>query len=229
MTPAARDVAHGQSRRGGGGGSNKPGSRPPLDFDVMERLDDIQNTLGGWVRHVGEERGSGLLAGWPRKGADLIVEAARLLQGHLEWLRHRQEAQEALDDIAKAARAIMGIADGPIPGRYAGPCSHVGEDGEVCGEDVTARPGSRIGRCKVCGAEYDVDEQQAWMRSEIEDYLARPVEIAGVLLRLGFPIGYSTIAAYAAKGQLAAHGNDQEGRPLYRIGDVMTLRMGVKK
>lgn len=110
-----------------------------------------------------------------------------------------------------------------------GGCGSAGCGRRQCGQDVTARPGASYGTCKACGAEYDVDEQQAWMRGEIEGYLARPVEIAGVLLRLGFPIGYSTIAAYAAKGQLVARGRDEQDRPLFRIGDVMTLRMGAKK
>lgn len=162
---------------------------------------------------------------------DPIIAAARFLTGHLDWLRHRNatDIQECFADIAAAARVVAGIADrGRNPGRYAGPCG-TEKDGKVCGQDVIARHGSNVGKCQTCGAMYDVDEQQAWMRSEIEDYLARPVEIAGILLRLGFPIGYSTIAAYAAKGKIAAHSTDEDGKPLYRIGDVMTLRMGAAK
>lgn len=258
LAPAARDVAYGQASRGGGASANKPGSRPPVDFGAMVRLDEVKNDLIGWVRHVIEERGARPLL-VPERG-DAIVLAAQWLPAHLEWLRHRQEIDEVLADIAKAARNLAGLANGREPGRYAGPCSAVLDDPHspcpvdcgchhgpqyactepggcgsagcgrrTCGQDVESRPGAGMARCRACGAEYDVDEQQAWMRGQIEGQLARPVEIAGVLLRLGFPIGYSTIAAYAAKGRLIAHGSDAEGNPLYRIGDVMTLRVGAKK
>lgn len=227
LTAAARAVAHRQSNRGEGGGSNKPGSSPPIDFGTSERLDEIQNDLLGWARHVAETRGIGLTV--TTTGADPIALIARWLTPQLEWLRHQPEAGEALESIGAAAHRLVAIINGPTPGRYAGPCGNVLEGGQECGEDVTSRPGSNLATCKACGAGYDVDEQQEWMRGQIEDHLARPVEIAGVLLRLGNPIGYSTIAAYAAKGQLVPHGHDEKGRALYRIGDVLDLRMGMKK
>ena len=238
LTPDARGVAYGQARRGesNGGSANKPGSRPPGDTGAAERLAAVQNAITTLLRDIEETRGfqSASAATNGRLHPDPLVRACRALRRHLGWLRHALDDHEprviiAFAEIDDCTRRITGIINGPQPGRYAGPCSQVDADGNVCREDVTARPGSTTGRCRTCGAEYDVDEQQAWMRSEIEDYLARPVEIAGVLLRLGFPIGYSTIAAYAAKGQLIAHGHDEHNRPLYRIGDVITLRIGAKK
>lgn len=231
LTPDARDVAHGLNSRGDGGTGGKPGSRPPGDIEAMGRLSDVQNTLSTLARDIAAARG----VQEPDAGRlDVIVVASRWLAGQLEWLRHALDdaepfASRAFDEIDACARRVYGMANGPVPGRYAGPCSQTDAEGKVCGEDVTARPGAAVGACKVCGSEYDVDEQQAWMRGEIEGYLARPVEIAGVLLRLGFPVGYSTIAAYAAKGQLIAHGSDEKGRALFRIGDVIDLRMGAKK
>jgi len=57
LIPAARDVAHGLVRRGGGAASGKPGSQPPGDLDAMERLGAVGNTLTTWARHISEERG----------------------------------------------------------------------------------------------------------------------------------------------------------------------------
>jgi hypothetical protein len=234
LIPAARDVAHRQSRRSAGGAANKPGSSPPIDFDITERLDEIQNTLTTWLRVIEHERGPQTASALPasRLVPDPVALAARALSGHLEWVRHKPWADEFLDDVVTAARRLAGIINGPTPGRYAGPCSVVDDEGQTCGEDVTARPGSNVGTCRACGAEYDVDEQQAWMRRQIEDQLARSVVIAGVLLQLGFPIGYSTIASYAKKGQLIAHGqevgHDGKEHPLYRIGDVLDLRMATR-
>lgn len=163
---------------------------------------------------------------------DPIIAAAQFLLAQLDWCRHATDEQgEAyavgvFAEIGDCAGRMRSLVNGREPGRYAGPCNSVDAEGKTCGRDVEARPGSNTGTCQACGARYDVDEQQAWMRSEIEDYLARPIEISGILLRLGFPIGYSTIAAYAAQGKIAAHGSDENGKPLFRIGDVMNIRIG---
>lgn len=226
LAPAARDVVHRLVRRGGGPVSGKPGSRPPLDLEAGERLDAVRNTLGGWVRHVVEERG--IHPPNLPHGFDVLAPSARFLAEHLEWARHRQEIEEMLTDIDACSRRVYGMASGPEPGRYAGPCSTVGEDGEECGQDVTARPGAAYGTCPVCKAEYEVAEQQEWMIEQVRGYLARPIEIAGMLLTLGVKVGYSTIAAYAAKGRIVERGRDEQDRPLFRIGDVIDLRMGAK-
>jgi hypothetical protein len=56
MTPAARDVAHGQARRGsGGGGGSEP--RLPLNLGATQRLDAVQASLTTWARHIAAERG----------------------------------------------------------------------------------------------------------------------------------------------------------------------------
>lgn len=57
MTPAARDVAHGLSRRAGGGSTGKPGSRLPLDLGATARLDGVQNALTTLARTIAETRG----------------------------------------------------------------------------------------------------------------------------------------------------------------------------
>jgi hypothetical protein len=57
FTPDARAVAHGEVRRGQGGGSGKPGSRPPLNVDAVDALDAIQNALTTMAREIADERG----------------------------------------------------------------------------------------------------------------------------------------------------------------------------
>lgn len=53
----ARAVARGEIRRGDGGSSGKPGSRPPLNDGATDVLAEIENYLTKWARHVAEERG----------------------------------------------------------------------------------------------------------------------------------------------------------------------------
>lgn len=56
--PAARDVAHGLSRRGGGGSTTgKPGSQIPIDLTAMAKLDAVQGELTTIARHIAETRG----------------------------------------------------------------------------------------------------------------------------------------------------------------------------
>jgi hypothetical protein len=57
MAPAARDVAHRTSRRGGGGASGKPGSSLPLDLGATSKLDAVEAELTTWARHISETRG----------------------------------------------------------------------------------------------------------------------------------------------------------------------------
>lgn len=222
VTPAARAVAHGHTSRGPAAAGGGFASRVPLDLHAAARLDTVTGALGTWARHIAAERGIARPA-----GPDLV---AGWLLGHLEWVRHRGEVVELYDDVDHAARVVVAIADGPAPGRYAGPCDTVDPDtGRACGADVTARPGAGVAVCRQCGARYEVAARQAWMRAQVEDRLARPVEIAGVLLTLGVPVGYSTVARYAARGLIAAHGHDSDGRPLFRIGDVLDVRLSVSR
>jgi hypothetical protein len=244
MTPAARDVAHGQSRRSGGGGaSGKPESRLPFDLGATSKLDAVQGELTGWVRHVAEERGLIMSPGWPAKGSDLIVEAAEWLLGHLGWLRHRQEVSEALSGIAAAARIVAGIARGPAAQRFLGPCGagtieckvcqstdidhhrdcdmtcpHKFIPGSPCEGDVYAREGGSVGRCRTCGAEVSTAERQAWLDGEVRSRAFRASEIANA-----YGVNVKTIRSWAARGHLIEHGHDRDGHPLYPVGDVLDL------
>jgi hypothetical protein len=56
----ARAVARGEIRRGAGGSSGKPGSRPPLNDGATDVLGEIENYLTTWARHVAETRGVAL-------------------------------------------------------------------------------------------------------------------------------------------------------------------------
>lgn len=235
MVPAARDVAHGLSRRGGGGASSgKPGSQLPLDLTATSKLDAVQNELVGWVRHIAEERGVEVPARTASAPDDLIVEAAEWLQGHLEWLRHRQEVSDALSGIAAAARVVAGIARGPGSQRFLGPCGAVkmltdGIDdefeceGDPCDGDIYAwvhadGTTARTGTCRTCRATVDTDARTAWLDGEVRAHAFRAVEIGKA-----YGVNVNTIRSWAERGLLVAHGHDRDGRPLYNVGEVLDL------
>jgi hypothetical protein len=57
LAPDARLVAAGLVRRGAGGSSGKPGSRPPLNDGATDALTEVVNTLTTLARDIAEMRG----------------------------------------------------------------------------------------------------------------------------------------------------------------------------
>lgn len=57
LAPDARAVAAGLVRRGGGGGSGKPGPQSPGDDGAMDVLAEIQNLITTLARDIAETRG----------------------------------------------------------------------------------------------------------------------------------------------------------------------------
>jgi hypothetical protein len=164
--------------------------------------------------------------------SDPIISAARFLADHLEWLRHRPEADEVLADIEACARIVAGIARGPAAQKYLGPCGAVvivehrreeplfesgwdvyqTEHGP-CEGDVYAREGASVGRCRDCGAEVSTDARRAWLDAEVRSRAFRAVEISRA-----YNINIKTIRSWINRGQLIAHGDG-----LYNVGDVLDL------
>lgn len=57
LTPDARAVAAGLVRRGGGGASGKPGSRPPLNPGATDALDELHDRLARLCIDIATQRG----------------------------------------------------------------------------------------------------------------------------------------------------------------------------
>lgn len=225
MTPAARDVAHGLSRRGGGGAGGKPGSRLPLDLGATSRLDAVEVVLTKWINHIGPIRGH--TRPWFTHTGDPIGIAATWLTAHLEWMRHRPDqepdedgntwgAQQFLADIAAAARVVAGIARGPAEQRYLGPCGalvvenyeRTEHDGIIdesattreCDGDIYAREGAPTGYCRTCGADVPTDLRRAWLDDEVRAHAFTARDIADA-----HGINVKTIRTWATRGLLASY------------------------
>lgn len=256
MTPAARAEAQGLASHSGGGSTGKPGSRLPFDLGATARLDAVQGELATLARQIGEQRGRAVPLTLPRRGpvcpvcehescaairerepVDVIAAAALWLPAHLEWLRHRQEVDEALDTIEACARVVTGIARGPAAQKYLGPCgATLGDDvttvdpehGEgirtyverECEGDIYAREGASAGRCRTCGAEVSTDARRAWLDAEARSHAYTAAEIAAA-----YPIRANTIRQWLSRGLLVQHG-ELDGRPLLLLGDVLDLAAG---
>lgn len=236
----ARERAYGLSgSQSGSRASGVPGSRVPLDLAATARLDALANVLGTWARHVAEERQGAL---WVT-AEDPIAEAAHWLAEHCEWMRHRPEVDEFLTDVDAAARVMRGLVRDGEPLKYLGPCgaSLVAEfaegssDTERCEGDVLGRPGAGDARCRSCGAKHDQGERLAWISTEIRHHAVRAVQ-AAALTR----VNVNTIRSWAfgraertaengvvlqkaQEPKLHPSGQDEAGRPLYLVGDVMDV------
>jgi hypothetical protein len=179
---------------------------------------------------------------------DPIAKLATRLAGHVEWMRHRQEADEFLSAVDACLRVVRGLARGPSEQKYLGPCGaepphdtlcfdkvghphdnececwcHDLHDPQVmanrtCDGDVYAYRGAKVGRCRTCGAEVATSEREAWLDAEVRAHAFRDREIADA-----YGVNVKTIRTWVLRGHLVPHGHDADGRPLLNVGDVLDL------
>jgi hypothetical protein len=215
------DVTVSRQDRLGSGGARGTGAEIPLPYNpqAAERAAAVLGELTTWARHVSEQTGRSV----PRGHAG--AAAASVLAGSVKWLRYQQAWAEAHAALAPLLRITLRIIDRPADRVYLGPCGHT-PDGETkaCAEDVYAAPRAATGECRGCGVVHQVAGALQWMRDQLDDRLARPVEIVGLLRRFDEKLSYSVITKYIRQGRLVAHGHDADGRDLYRIGDVIALK-----
>lgn len=214
------DTTVARQDRIGSGGARPAGAEVELPYrpEVAERAAAIRGELSTWARLVHEETGRYLVGDSPSALARYLAEA-------VDWARYRQQWSEFYGALRPLLGRTLGLIDRPADKVYLGPCrTPTGEPGQVCWADVLAVPGAAFGRCRSCGTQHNVRDSREWLLRALRNRLARPVEIAGVLRQFGdAKVGYSTIAAYAARKLIVPHGVDGHGRELYRIGDVLDL------
>jgi hypothetical protein len=222
------------------GPAGRTSERPlPFSWEAADATWAAVNTLITWQRHITEASGRDPgPPGSPVQGPHCraghscahdscawlgirehpLEHLVNWLADQLGWLRYRQEAAEAFDELADAAALTVRTVDLPPVRWYAGPC---GTDG--CTADLYAASGSSTVTCWECGARHDADYRRGWLLRQAEDTLAHAALAAGAITALGHPCKDATVRQWAHRGRLAAHPPDQRGRPLYRVGDVLDL------
>jgi hypothetical protein len=226
-------------------------TRLPYQPGAEKRAHAAEGTIVTWARHVAEERGIGTpmpgpvqgplcRAGWGcnHRTCDLIrarsidhpaARAATFLLDHLDWIRHRPEAAEAVDELNAAAATLQRVVDSPPALAYAGPCWNELGDGERCEFELYAVEGRNSVTCQGCGEDHDLAARRRWLLGEAQDALATAATLAAALSSLDTPVTSSMIRNYADRGRIVAHGHDRQGRPLYRVGDVVDVLADVAK
>lgn len=155
------------------------------------------------------------------------------LLDNIDAIRLDEAAGEIHRDVTALIARVERAIDRRAPEVYAGPCNspdvRVSVHGDtlrpeagICGADLYGRLGQAVVTCDVCGAEYDVAERRAWLLKQVCDVWARPQVIADALDSLALPVKRKTIDKWASRGVLSPAVVD-EGRPYYRVGDVIAL------
>lgn len=216
-----------------------------------DQVNDAGTRITTWARHVCEERGIGVPRPGPITGplcrsgwgcnhlsCDLIrartvdpgvARAARFLLTQLDWIRHRPEADEVVEDLQAAAGVLRRCVDAPPRLRYAGPCWEQAEDGGQCDVELYALDDAATVRCPGCRSVHDMGLRRVWLLQEAQDALANAATLAAALSSLDKQVTSSMIRNYADRGRIVAHGHDQQGRPVYRVGDVLDVLADVAR
>ena len=192
----------------------RPGAETALAFN--QRASDtgtaLRNILTTWCKLIGEERGRNM-------PADIPAAMAKWMLHHVTWIRHHRAGADCVEEILSVVNDARRLVDRPAPRVYAGPC-------QDCGKDMYAKPDASTVMCRPCGLEYSVSEMQAWMWRETRERLVTAKEAVVLFGRFGFVVPQKTIEKWRQRKRLSEHGEDRNGRTLYRFEDVWVLAVG---
>jgi hypothetical protein len=139
----------------------------------------------------------------------------RWLARHLEWLRYRSEALEALDEIADACALLRRTVDRPADREFLGRCA--------CGESLFAVAGRDAVTCGACNTGYDLDGLWVRLLAEVGHLLLSAAEIARLAARYGAVPNQQRarhlINVWADRGVIAPHGH-LDAEPVYPFAEV---------
>jgi hypothetical protein len=174
---------------------------------------------------------------------DPIAKLALWLAGHVEWMRHRPEADEFLSDVDACLRIVRGLARGPSEQRYLGPCGAARSEtlsdetgvvvSEECPGNVYAYRGAQRGACTTCGAQVATAERQAWLNELARSHAFTDRQIADAYPQLNV----KTIRSWRDRGKLKTYYRTDQGivvewadppegaerEKLHYVGDVLDL------
>ena len=205
-----------QTRTGSGSASRSAVIPLPFDPVASRVLDDVRTVLVGWTKVACEVEGD-----WP---ADTLAGMLRRLR-RTRWAS-REAADELLDELAWTHRQVLDAIDTPPARRYLGPCGSVriADDGtsHTCAGDVVV-VGNRTPRCRDCRATHDVDERMQWITDIADSLLVTATDAAAVATAWGETVKAQAVYDWVRRGNLAPHGHDRNGHPVYVLAEVRAL------
>jgi hypothetical protein len=200
-----------QSRTGTGSGG---GDAIPFDPKASYIAAGLRSEISGWVRVLLDD-GHGT--------PDVIDDPAAWLATQTPIIRARPWALDCQHGVGRHIKKVRDVVFPPDL-TFICRCGATTADAHgntgVCGHVVYARDGSDIGKCR-CGATYD----KATARTKLLDDARHETYPAATISRLlaanGLTVPVGTIRQWKNRGHLAHAGYSPDGRPLYRLGDVL--------
>ena len=218
----------------------------PIDLDAVRAREDVLDALalvyGPVLAAVAPPCGhwSCDVAEGPLKGPRCPAQARHLeafTAPAVEWLadqvdvaRRLEDFPELLNRLRRATGRGWALVDQPPGlGWFAGECDAELEDDEVpgttvlCGRKLYARLDEGTVRCPACRTVHDVTLRRRRLLDAAEDVLMTATEAARALTALEHPVTPERVRKWKSREQLAVSGYTLEGRPRYRLGDVLAL------
>lgn len=209
------------------GTTTLPSTPWPFSWDASNVRWTVVQTLAYWTTEFG--------------GAPLLAV--------LDDIRRSDTAAQLFEEITSLREQILTAIDRPDPDLFAGRCTATNVDVrdidglivstlDVCGTELMARTGDDTVTCPRCRRVYPLTEKRAEIRGMLPDQWARAHVIADALTELEQPVNASTLRTWIERDARDAErfppgdvrrpsrplvlqvGVDDEGRPLYRVGDV---------
>ena len=184
----------------------------PSNLDAATAYGAAHGELVTWARHCCETRGIFYV------GEANLETVCAFLAGQVDWLRHRDEGDEAANAIEAACRRIERIVDRGPERLVVGRCP--------CGTWLYAITGADDVKCDGCGTSYDVQASRADLREQLKDSLMTAAEAARMVAHTGLDVPNYRIRkllwTWTQRGRLQARG-EVNGDPTYRFGDALDL------
>jgi hypothetical protein len=156
-----------------------------------------------------------------------LAELARFVAAHLGWLRVRPEAAQAWNELDAAYRRAVRTVDRPEAMWYAGPCWSPVANGAKCEQELyMPKTGQRWIRCHRCGAQWSSEARREWLLASARDYLATATEMARLVAAYAEVIStdfHRMLRLWIHRRRIRPRTDDERGRPMYRVGDVLDL------
>lgn len=227
-----------------GGKPTKRFEQPlPYNESAADLLHRVRNELSVAIRGLCESRGI------PAPRIERTPDMATWLVAHVDSIRQDDAAPEMVAWARSLRDAIRWQVDN-LGTRFAGPCRAVvrvlvvggtetpSDDSKAgesisglpvrvtereCGAALRTRSGDSVIICRECKTRHDAADVLARVIRDNHEHMARPSELADLLTTAGWPVKADTIRKWGRRGKLYDWREDDLGRPMYRLGDVLDL------
>lgn len=190
----------------------------PLPYSVIasEAADVLlAQTVTRWVALIHRAT-----AGWT---APMPVDPFAWLDEKADAICRRGFHPGLLEEVAAGLANAEDALDGAKAWLECGSC-------ETCGQRMAGKPDRGHVECRSCGAVYDVAERRVRMLADAESRqvtATEAVRLVGLLYAGNEERVHSdhlhraTVAKWYSRGDLSSGGNDVDGHPTFRFGDVL--------